>query len=342
MNLTQRIMGRLSRDIGIDLGTANTLIYVKGRGIVLREPSIVAVDVRKKQVLEVGIDAKRMLGRTPENILAIRPLRDGVIADFDLAEAMLKYFINKVHDRRFLVHPRMVIGIPSGATGVERRAVMEAAIQAGAREVHLIEEPMAAAVGAGLPVAEPTGSVIVDIGGGTTEIAVVSFGGIVVSKSLRVAGDRLTDSITQYMKKVHNLAIGERTAEEIKIEVGSAYPLEQELTMEVKGINTVSGLPKTVEIHSEEIREAMSEPLNAILEAIRETFEKTPPELGADILERGIAIAGGGALLRGIDDLISRETELPTFIAEDPLSCVAIGTGRVLEEFDKLKIVLGA
>lgn len=342
MNITQLFLGKLSRDIGIDLGTANTLIYVKGRGIVLREPSIVAVDVRKKQVLEVGVDAKRMLGRTPENILAIRPLKDGVIADFDLAEAMLKYFINKVHDRRFLVHPRMVIGIPSGATGVERRAVMEAAVQAGAREVHLIEEPMAAAVGAGLPVAEPTGSVIVDIGGGTTEIAVISFGGIVVSKSLRVAGDKLTDSISQYMKKVHNLAIGERMAEDIKIEVGSAYPLEKELSMEVKGINTVSGLPKTVEIRSEEIREAMSEPLNAILEAIRETFEKTPPELGADILERGIAIAGGGALLRGIDDLISRETELPTFIAEDPLSCVAIGTGKVLEEFDRLKVVLGA
>ncbi len=342
MNITQLFLGKLSRDIGIDLGTANTLIYVKGRGIILREPSIVAVDVRKKQVLEVGVDAKRMLGRTPENILAIRPLKDGVIADFDLAEAMLKYFINKVHDRRFLVHPRMVIGIPSGATGVERRAVMEAAVQAGAREVHLIEEPMAAAVGAGLPVAEPTGSVIVDIGGGTTEIAVISFGGIVVSKSLRVAGDKLTDSISQYMKKVHNLAIGERMAEDIKIEVGSAYPLEKELSMEVKGINTVSGLPKTVEIRSEEIREAMSEPLNAILEAIRETFEKTPPELGADILERGIAIAGGGALLRGIDDLISRETELPTFIAEDPLSCVAIGTGKVLEEFDRLKVVLGA
>lgn len=342
MGILDSLVPSMSQDIGIDLGTANTLVYVRNKGIVLREPSIVAVNQLTKEVLEVGSSAQQMLGRTPENITAIRPLRDGVIADFDLAEAMLKYFIKKVHNRSFMIHPRMVIGIPSGATGVERRAVIEAAAQAGAREAYLIEEPMAAAIGAGLPVAEPTGSVIVDIGGGTTEIAVLSFGGIVVSKSIRVAGDKLTASITQYMRLVHNISIGERTAEEIKISIGSAFPLKQELTMQVKGINLVSGLPRTIETHSEEIRSAMNEPLNAILEAIRETFERTPPELAADILDRGICIAGGGALLRGIDELISKETEIPTFIAQDTLSCVALGAGKVLEEFDKLKQVLGA
>ncbi len=342
MGILDSIMPSMSQDIGIDLGTANTLVYVRGKGIVLREPSIVAVNQLTKEVLEVGSSAQQMLGRTPENITAIRPLRDGVIADFDLAEAMLKYFIKKVHNRSFMIHPRMVIGIPSGATGVERRAVIEAAAQAGAREAYLIEEPMAAAIGAGLPVAEPTGSVIVDIGGGTTEIAVLSFGGIVVSKSIRVAGDKLTASIAQYMRLVHNISIGERTAEDIKISIGSAFPLKQELTMQVKGINLVSGLPRTIEIHSEEVRSAMNEPLNAILEAIRETFERTPPELAADILDRGICIAGGGALLRGIDELITKETEIPTFISQDPLSCVGLGAGRVLEEFDKLKQVLGA
>lgn len=342
MGILDSIMPSMSQDIGIDLGTANTLVYVRGKGIVLREPSIVAVNQLTKEVLEVGYSAQQMLGRTPENITAIRPLRDGVIADFDLAEAMLKYFIKKVHNRSFMIHPRMVIGIPSGATGVERRAVIEAAAQAGAREAYLIEEPMAAAIGAGLPVAEPTGSVIVDIGGGTTEIAVLSFGGIVVSKSIRVAGDKLTASIAQYMRLVHNISIGERTAEDIKMSIGSAFPLKQELTMQVKGINLVSGLPRTIEIHSEEVRSAMNEPLNAILEAIRETFERTPPELAADILDRGICIAGGGALLRGIDELITKETEIPTFISQDPLSCVALGAGKVLEEFDKLKQVLGA
>ena len=337
------LLGRWSRDMGIDLGTANTLVFLRGKGIVLREPSVVAIQQGNRNVaLAVGEEAKQMLGRTPGNIIAIRPLMDGVIADFEVAETMLKHFIMKVHERQGIFRPRMVIGIPSGVTGVERRAVMDAALQAGAREVYLIEEPMAAAIGAGLPVSEPMGSMIVDIGGGTTEVAVISLGGIVVSKSVRIAGDELSDAVAQYMKKVHNLSIGERTAEEIKIRLGSAYPLPEELKMEVRGLNQVSGLPRTVTITSNEIREALLEPVNTIVEAVRDTLEKCPPELAADIIDRGIVLAGGGALLQGLDELISHDTEVPVHIADDPLSCVVLGTGRVLDEFDKLKRVLGS
>ncbi len=336
------LFSRFSRDMGIDLGTANTLVFVRGKGIVLREPSVVAIQQNQRSVaLAVGEEAKQMLGRTPGNIVAIRPLMDGVIADFDVAETMLKHFINKAHERQGGFRPRMVIGIPSGVTGVERRAVMDAALQAGAREVYLIEEPMAAAIGAGLPVSEPTGSMIVDIGGGTTEVAVISLGGIVVSKSVRIAGDELTDSIVQFLKKVHNLSIGERTAEEIKIRLGSAYPRGDEKIMEVRGLNLISGLPRTVTISSSEVREAILEPVTAIVDAVRDTLEKTPPELAADIIDRGIVLAGGGALLQGLDELISHDTEMPVHIADDPLSCVVMGTGRVLEEFPTLKRVLG-
>ncbi|NMG59650.1 rod shape-determining protein [Geitlerinema sp. P-1104] len=331
----------LSRDMGIDLGTANTLVYVSGKGIVLQEPSVVAIDQDDKLPLAVGEEAKQMLGRTPGNVVALRPLRDGVIADFDTAELMLKHFIRQVHGGRTgLVGPRIVIGIPSGVTGVERRAVMDAAIQAGARDVRLIDEPIAAAIGAGLPVAEPTGNMIVDIGGGTTEVAVLSLQGIVLSESVRVAGDELSDSITQYMKKVHNLVIGERTAEEIKIQVASAYPTqEDEIIMDVRGLHLLSGLPRTVTIKGPEIRESMSEPLSVIIEAVKRTLERTPPELAADIIDRGIMLAGGGALLRGLDTLISHETGIVTHVAADPLSCVVLGTGRVLENFKQLERV---
>lgn len=327
--------------MGIDLGTANTLVYVSGKGIVLQEPSVVAIDQDDKLPLAVGEEAKQMLGRTPGNVVALRPLRDGVIADFDTAELMLKHFIRQVHGGRTgLVGPRIVIGIPSGVTGVERRAVMDAAIQAGARDVRLIDEPIAAAIGAGLPVAEPTGNMIVDIGGGTTEVAVLSLQGIVLSESVRVAGDELSDSITQYMKKVHNLVIGERTAEEIKIQVGSAYPTEDEDSiMDVRGLHLLSGLPRTVTIKSPEIRESMSEPLSVIIEAVKRTLERTPPELAADIIDRGIMLAGGGALLKGLDTLISHETGIVTHVAADPLSCVVLGTGRVLENFKQLERV---
>ena len=336
-----KLFARLSRDMGIDLGTANTLVYVRGRGIVLREPSVVAIDRQHGKALAVGEEAKQMIGRTPGNITAIRPLLDGVIADFDVAEQMLKYFIKRVQERRGPFPPRMIIGVPSGVTGVERRAVMDAAMQAGAREVFLIEEPMAAAIGAGLPVAEATGSMVVDIGGGTTEVAVIALGGIVISQSIRVAGDELSESVATYMKKVHNLSIGERTAEEIKIRLGSAYPRPDETSMEVRGLNLISGLPRTVTITSSEIREAMTEPVSAIVDAVRDTLERTPPELAADIIDRGIVLAGGGALLQGLDELISHETEVPVHIAEDPLSCVVLGTGKVLEEFQTLRRVLG-
>ncbi|KPQ34575.1 MAG: rod shape-determining protein [Phormidium sp.] len=327
--------------MGIDLGTANTLVYVSGKGIVLQEPSVVAIDQDDKLPLAVGEEAKQMLGRTPGNVVALRPLRDGVIADFDTAELMLKHFIRQVHGGRTgLVGPRIVIGIPSGVTGVERRAVMDAAIQAGARDVRLIDEPIAAAIGAGLPVAEPTGNMIVDIGGGTTEVAVLSLQGIVLSESVRVAGDELSDSITQYMKKVHNLVIGERTAEEIKIQVASAYPTqEDDIIMDVRGLHLLSGLPRTVTIKGPEIRESMSEPLSVIIEAVKRTLERTPPELAADIIDRGIMLAGGGALLRGLDTLISHETGIVTHVAADPLSCVVLGTGRVLENFKQLERV---
>lgn len=330
----------LSRDMGIDLGTANTLVYVSGKGIVLSEPSVVAIDQSEKVPLAVGEDAKRMLGRTPGNVVALRPLRDGVIADFDTAELMLKYFIQRVHEGKALVSPRIVIGIPSGVTGVERRAVMEAASQAGAREVYLIDEPVAAAIGAGLPVAEPIGNMIIDIGGGTTEVAVLSLQGTVLSESVRVAGDELSDAIVQYMKKVHNLVIGERTAEEIKIQIGSAYPsAADEDVMEVRGLHLLSGLPRTVTIKGPEIRESMSEPLSVIVDAVKRTLERTPPELAADIIDRGIMLAGGGALLKGIDTLISHETGIVVHVAADPLSCVVLGTGRVLENFKQLERV---
>lgn len=332
---------RSSWDMGIDLGTANTLVYVSGKGIVLQEPSVVAIDHNEKIALAVGEDAKRMLGRTPGNITAVRPLRDGVIADFDTAELMLKSFIQRVNEGRPLLLPRIVIGIPSGVTGVERRAVMDAATQAGAREVYLIDEPVAAAIGAGLPVAEPTGNMIIDIGGGTTEVAVLSLQGTVVSESVRIAGDELTESIIQYMKKVHNLVIGERTAEEIKIRIGSAYPItdEEQGSMEVRGLHLLSGLPRTVTVQGQEVRESMLEPLAIIVEAVKRTLERTPPELAADIIDRGIMLAGGGALLKGLDTLISHETGIITHIAADPLSCVVLGTGRVLENFKQLERV---
>jgi rod shape-determining protein MreB and related proteins len=330
-----------SRDMGIDLGTANTLVYVAGKGIVLQEPSVVAIDQETKEPLAVGEEAKKMLGRTPGNVVALRPLRDGVIADFDTAELMLKHFIHRVHEGRALVSPRVVIGIPSGVTGVERRAVMEAASQAGARDVFLIDEPVAAAIGAGLPVAEPTGNMIIDIGGGTTEVAVLSLQGTVLSESVRVAGDELSESIVQYMKKVHNLVIGERTAEEIKIFVGSAYPMDDddELVMDVRGLHLLSGLPRTVTIKAPEVRESMAEPLSVIIEAVKRTLERTPPELAADIIDRGIMLAGGGALLKGLDTLISHETGIVVHVAADPLSCVVLGTGRVLENFKQLERV---
>ena len=334
----------LSRDMGIDLGTANTLVYVSGKGIVLQEPSVVAIDQNLRIPLAVGEEAKQMLGRTPGNVIALRPLRDGVIADFEAAEMMLKQFIRRVHEGRTLVSPRVVIGIPSGVTGVERRAVMEAAAQAGAREVFLIDEPVAAAIGAGLPVAEATGNMIIDIGGGTTEVAVLSLQGTVISESVRIAGDELNESIIQYMKKVHNLVIGERTAEEIKIQIGSAYPTHEDddAMMEVRGLHLLSELPGTVTIKGPEIRESMSEPLSVIIEAVKRTLERTPPELAADIIDRGIMLAGGGALLRGLDTLISHETGIVTHIAADPLTCVVLGTGRVLENFKQLGRVFSA
>ncbi|MBD2131504.1 rod shape-determining protein [Sphaerospermopsis kisseleviana CS-549] len=326
--------------MGIDLGTANTLVYVSGKGIVLQEPSVVAIDQNEKIALAVGEDAKKMLGRTPGNVIAVRPLRDGVIADFETAALMLKSFIQRVNEGKSLILPRIVIGIPSGVTGVERQAVMTAASH-GAREVYLIDEPIAAAIGAGLPVAEPTGNMIIDIGGGTTEVAVLSLQGTVISESVRIAGDELTDSIIQYMKKVHNLVIGERTAEDIKIRIGSAYPTDDDhdAIMEVRGLHLLSGLPRTVIIKSPEIRESMLEALSVIIEAVKRTLERTPPELAADIIDRGIMLAGGGALLKGIDTLISHETGIVTHIAADPLSCVVLGTGRVLENFKQLERV---
>jgi len=334
-----QIGGWFSSDIGIDLGTATTLVYVKGEGIVLCEPSVVAIDKYYNRVLAVGEEAKRMLGKTPGNIVAIRPLRDGVITDFEVTEQMLRYFIKKVHKRKVFVKPRVVVAIPSGITEVEKRAVKDSALHAGAREVYLIEEPIAAAIGVGLPIQEPAGNMIIDIGGGTTEIAVISLAGIVLSKSIRVGGDEMDEAIIQHMKKTYNLMIGERTSEDIKIKIGSVYPQEEEITMEVKGRDIVTGLPKTVTITSEEIREAMAEPITQILEVTRFTLERTPPELAADLIERGIVLAGGGALLRGIDSLISEETGLPVHVADDPLTAVALGTGKVLSELRYLKRV---
>lgn len=326
----------MSQDIGIDLGTANTLVCVKDQGIVLREPSVVAVRAGTNQVLAVGDDAKRMLGRTPGDIVAIRPLRDGVISDFQVTEAMLRHFIKKVNNGR-RSNSRVVIAVPSGITEVEKRAVREAAEQAGAREVYLIEEPMAAAIGVGLPVQDPAGNMIVDIGGGTTEVALISLSGIVYSRSVRVAGDEFDESIISYMKRAYNLMIGERTAEDIKIRIGSAAPLPKEMTMEVKGRDLVAGLPKTITITSQEIREAMSDRLAQVVDGIRTTLERCPPELAADLVDRGIVLAGGGALMKGLDRLIREETGLPVHVAEDPLSAVAEGTGKALQEISLLK-----
>lgn len=327
------LSGLFSNDMGIDLGTATTLVYVKGEGIVLCEPSVVALKkgATVNRVLAVGEEAKKMLGRTPGNILAIRPMKDGVIADFDITEAMLRYFIKKVHKRRVLVSPRMVIAIPSGITEVERRAVKDSAMRAGAREVHLVEEPLAAAIGVGLPIHEPAGNMIVDIGGGTTEVAVISLSGIVFSKSIRIAGDELDVAIVEYLKKNYNLMIGERTAEDIKIKIGSAYPLEEELSLEVRGRDLVAGLPKMVSITSEEVRDAIAEPVRAIVDLAKIALERTPPELAADLIDRGIVLAGGGSQLKGLDRMISEETGLPVHIAEDPVTAVALGTGKILE-----------
>ncbi|MGQ9880533.1 MAG: rod shape-determining protein [Armatimonadota bacterium] len=333
MTIWKKVLGKFSRDMGIDLGTANTLVHVRGKGILLREPSVVAIEKDTKKVLAVGEEAKRMLGRTPGNIIAIRPLKDGVIADFDQTEKMLRYFIQKVH-RRSWAAPTVVVGIPSGVTEVERRAVMDACKKAGAKESYLIEEPMAAAIGAGLPVGEATGSMIVDIGGGTTEVAVISLSGIVVSRSVRVAGDEIDEAIAAYVRRMYNLYIGDRTAEETKIQIGSAFPLDEEITMEVRGRDLITGLPRSAVVSSEEIRHAIQEPVNAIVEAVKITLEMTPPELAADIINRGIMLAGGGALLRGLDYLITKETGIPVHVAADPLSCVVIGTGRVLEEIE--------
>jgi rod shape-determining protein MreB len=336
-NVLSSIMGR---DMAVDLGTANTVVYVRGRGIVLNEPSVVAVNVRDGRPLAVGLEAKRMIGRTPAHIQAIRPLKDGVIADFEICEKMLRYFIQKVHQRRW-TKPRMVICVPSGITGVEQRAVQEAAEYAGARKpAYIIEEPMAAAIGAGLPVQEPTGNMIVDIGGGTTEVAVISLGGIVASQSVRVGGDELDEAIIQFIKKEYSLALGERTAEEVKIALGSAWPLVEELHAEIRGRDLVTGLPKTIVTSTEEIRDAISEPVTAIVDAVKVTLDKTPPELAADIMEQGIVLAGGGALLHGLDARLQHETGMPIVIAPNPLHCVAIGSGQSLEEFDALKGVL--
>ncbi|MBI4803492.1 MAG: rod shape-determining protein [Elusimicrobia bacterium] len=326
-----------SNDIGIDLGTANTLVYVKGKGIVLREPSVVAIDKNRRKVLAVGSEAKLMLGRTPSNIAAVRPLRNGVIADFEVTQEMIKYFIRKVHNRRSLLHPRIVIGIPSSITEVEKRAVQESAEQAGAREVYLIEEPMAAAIGSELPVSEPHASMICDIGGGTTEVAVISLGGMVVAKAIDVAGDEMDDCIVQYFRRKHNLVIGETTAEEVKIQIGSVFPLKEEKTIEVKGRDQAKGLPKTILVTSEEIRQALLEPVQLIVDVIKQVLEETPPELSSDLVDRGMILAGGGSLLRGFPELIRQETELPVHRAADPLSCVALGCGKYLEELDTIQ-----
>lgn len=330
-----KLLAFLSSDIGIDLGTANTLVFVKDRGIVIREPSVVAIQEGTKRILAVGEEAKRMLGRTPGNIVAIRPMKSGVIADFDITEAMIRYFIRKVHSTK-LVKPRVIVAVPSDITEVEKRAVQESARHAGAREVFLIEEPMAAAIGVGLPVSEPAGNMIVDIGGGTCEVALISLAGIVYARSVRVGGDAMDECIVQYMRRVYNLMIGERTAEEIKITIGSAYPLGEERTLEVKGRDLVAGLPKTLTVTSEEIRDALQEPVSAIVDAVRITLEKCPPELSADLVDRGLVLAGGGSMLRGLDKLIASQTGLPVTLADDPLSAVAEGTGVVLNELNFL------
>lgn len=338
LNILRYFSGFLSHDMAIDLGTANTLVYVKGQGIVLSEPSVVAINKDTGKARAVGSEAKSMIGRTPGNIVAIRPMKDGVIADFEITEQMLRYFIQKVHNRKRLpAWPRVAVSVPSGITAVERRAVLESALSAGATHVFIIEEPMAAAIGAGLPVQEPQGCMIVDVGGGTTEVAVIALGGIVFPKSVRVGGDELDQSIIQHLKRTYNLMVGERTAEEIKIAIGSAFDLKEEMEMHVKGRDQVLGLPKTITITSEEIREALREPVNAIVEGVRVTLERTPPELSADIVDRGVVLAGGGAMLRGLDQLIARETGLHVTIAEDPLGSVVLGGGKFLEELKNFK-----
>jgi rod shape-determining protein MreB and related proteins len=336
-----KIWGLLSDDLAIDLGTASTLVYVKGKGIVANEPSVVAIrkDISGKKILAVGNEAKKMLGRTPANITAIRPMKDGVIADFDVTEAMLKHFIQIVHKRKSFIRPRIIVSVPSGITPVEKRAVKESAEMAGAREIYLIEEPMAAAIGAGLPVSEPVGSMIVDIGGGTTEVAVISLSGIVYSQSVRTAGDKMDEAIVQYVKKKYNLLIGDRTAELIKITIGTAYPEKEIKTVDVKGRDMVSGIPKTLEISSEEIMEAIAEPVNTIVESVKIALERTPPELASDIVDRGIVLAGGGALLKNLDKMLREETGLPIIVCESPLTAVVLGSGKALDELDLLKDV---
>lgn len=329
-----------TKEIGIDLGTANTLVYMRGKGIIIREPSVVAVDTRTDRAKYVGQEAKDVIGRTPGSIVAVRPLKDGVIADFEITTTMLQEFIRKALKGALFTKAHVIICIPSGVTAVERRAVKEAAENAGAKKVNIIEEPMAAAIGAGLPVSEPQGSMIVDIGGGTSEVAVISLGGIVTSRSVRVAGDAFDAAIINYIKKKYNLLIGERTAENVKIAIGSAFPLEQETEMEIKGRNLLNGLPENIIVSSMEIREALAEPLSNVVEAIKVTLEKTPPELAADIIDQGIMLAGGGALIRGLDRLINKETGMPVYVAETPLDCVADGTGKVLEDIEKLREVL--
>jgi len=339
MGVLTSLTGFGGRDMAVDLGTANTLVYVRGRGIVLSEPSVVAIDQRTGEVHAVGVEAKRMLGRTPGTIQAIRPLKDGVIADFDVTEQMLRHFIQKVHQHRF-AHPRVVVCVPSGVTGVEKRAVEEATLSAGARQAYLIEEPMAAAIGAGLPVAEPTGNMIVDIGGGTTEVAVISLGGIVTSTSIRIGGDELDEAIIQHVKKEYSLLLGERTSEAIKLAIASVFPMPEELVAEIKGRDLVSGLPKTITISAEEIRRAIEEPVNAIIDSIKTTLDRTPPELAADIMDRGIVLTGGGALLRGLDKRLRHETGMPVRISDMPLQAVVLGSGKCLEEFEVLQRVL--
>lgn len=343
-NPLNALLGMFSHDIGIDLGTANTLVLVRGRGVVINEPSVVAIDTISKTILAIGAEAKRMVGRTPANIIAVRPLKDGVISDFEVTERMLHYFIRSVHKRSGfgLPRPRVVIGIPSGVTEVEKRAVHDAALSAGARAAFLVEEPMAAAIGTGLPVMEPHGCMIVDIGGGTTEVAVIALGGIVVSTSIRVAGDEMDQEIIAYSRQVHNMLIGERMAEEIKIQAGSAFPLEEEETVEIRGRDLATGLPKAVEVSTVELRDALSGSIGAIVEAVRSTIEVTPPELVADLMYRGIALAGGGALLRGLDRRLAQETKFPVYVAEDPLTSVVHGTGEMLEETAMLAKVQSA
>ena len=333
-------MSFIGRDMAVDLGTANTLVYVRGRGIVLNEPSVVAVNQDTGGILAVGIEAKKMIGRTPGNIVAIRPLKDGVIADFDTTERMLRYFIQKVHKRSYLAKPRIVVCVPSGITGVEQRAVKDAGYAAGARKVYIIEEPMAAAIGAGLPIHEPTGNMVVDIGGGTTEVAVISLGGIVTAQSIRVGGDELDQSIINWVKREYSLLLGERTAEEIKMAIGSAYQLANEIDADIRGRDLATGLPKTITVTAAEIRKALEEPVNAIVNAVKQTLDKTPPELSSDLMDRGIVLTGGGALLKGLDERLRRETGMPIHIAERPLDAVVEGSGKCIEEFEALEKVL--